>query len=197
MSKLWFAIGLLVGCGAGFGAQATLPLDEAGVEAARAQLNAERAQQNVLFAAQDDACLQKFAVTDCQKAVAQRQRTALAAFKRREVALNDALRQQRAQEQAKRTQEKLDARAAEGASSGAAVPQDREKALQEKIQNHPKPAASEPRSAKVAPAVDARAIEEKRNAYAAKQQELLKKRQERDKRLQEKGPTQTGIPTPP
>ena len=197
MRKSWFAMVLAAYCGAAWCASVPVPVDEAGVEAARAQLNAEREQQNALFAAQEDTCLHKFAVTDCKNAVAQRQRAALAAFKRREVALNDALRQKRAQEQAKRTQEKLDARAAEAAPTASSTASDRETALQEKVQNHPKPAASEPRTAKVAPVVDERALEEKRKAYAAKQQELLKKRQERDKRLREQGPAKPGLPTPP
>lgn len=197
MKQVWLSVCLAVWFASGWAAQAAMPLDEAGVAAERVRINTEREAQNAKFTAQDDACLTRFAVTDCQNDVAKRWRAALAVLKRQESALNMAVRQQRAQEQVKRTQEKAEARAADDASTGVGAPQDREKALQEKIRNHPEPAASDARRAKDAPAVDAKALEEKRKAYAAKQQELVKKRRERDKNLQEQGPAKIGLPTPP
>lgn len=197
MKTAWFVVGMAVWLSAGFSVQAAAPLDESAVEAARARLDAQREIQNAEFAAQDDACLARFAVTDCQNAVAKRRRAASARLKREEVELNNAVRQQRAQEQVTRTQEKQDARATRDASNAVAAPPDRERALQEKIQNHPQPAPAQARRAKVVEAADAKVLEEKRKAYADKQQTLLKKRQERDQRLQEQGPPKNHLPVPP
>lgn len=197
MKTAWFVVGMAVWLSAGFSVQAAAPLDESAVEAARARLDAQRKTQNAEFAAQDDACLTRFAVTDCQNAVAKRRRAASARLKREEVELNNAVRQQRAQEQVTRTQEKQDARATRDASNAVAAPPDREKALQEKIQNHPQPAQAQARRAKVVEAADAKVLEENRKAYADKQQTLLKKRQERDRRLQEQGPPKNHLPVPP
>ena len=178
MKYVWFAVWMALCASPAWAAQAVQPLDEEGVQAARAA----------------EACLSRFAVTDCQNDVTKRWRAALAGLKRQESVLNTAVRQQRAQEQVKRTQEKADARAAGDASTGAGAPQDREMGLQEKMRNHPKPAASDARRAKAVPVVDTKAQEDKRKAYADKQQELVKKRQ---KHLQEQGPAKTGLPTPP
>ena len=197
MKYVWFAVWMALCASPAWAAQAVQPLDEEGVQAARARIDAEREEKNAIFAAQDEACLSRFAVTDCQNDVTKRWRAALAGLKRQESVLNTAVRQQRAQEQVKRTQEKADARAAGDASTGAGAPQDREMGLQEKMRNHPKPAASDARRAKAVPVVDTKAQEDKRKAYADKQQELVKKRQERDKHLQEQGPAKTGLPTPP
>ena len=197
MRNVWGVVGLALWFHAAWAEQAVVAWDEAAVADQRARLNAQREAQTAQFAAEDDACLQRFAVTDCQNDVAKRRRAALAVFKRQETALNDAVRQQRAHEQVKRTQEKLDARAADDASKEVGVPNDRAQALQEKNRNHPQPAASDARRAKAVPVVDAKALVEKRQAYVNKQQELQRKRQERDKRLLEKGPEKSHLPLPP
>ncbi len=177
--------------------QAADPMDDASVDAARARIQIDRQTQNALYDAQRDACLTRFAVTDCQNEVDKRHREAQARLKREEVELNDSVRRQRAQEQANRTQAKLDARMAQDASHALGAPQDREGAQQEKKRNHPLPVATRERGAKPVNAVNARERDEKRKAYAEKQQTLEKKRQERAKRLLEQGTQKPGLAIPP
>lgn len=197
MIKVWLALGLAAVFAAGVAAQSAAPLDDAGSAAQRARIQAEREAQNAVYDAQDDACLERFAVTDCQNQVAKRRRAALAGLKRQEIALNDAVRQQRAQEQIQRTQEKRGGRAAEDASTGQTTQQDRPQARADKEAQKPQAVSSRERQAKPVQGLDAQVRAEKRKAYADKQEALVKKRQERDKRLQEHGSPKTPLPIPP
>lgn len=168
---------------------------------AHARIEAERQQQTTLLDAEDSACLSRFAVTDCQNGVAQRRRAMLARLKREEVKLNDAMRQQRAQEQRERIQEKADESAARRAEAATLpVAEDRQKILDEKVRNHPQPAPSNGAAAgkvKAVEGVDPQVLADKRKVFEDKQKAVASKRQDRDKRLKEQGPAKATLPIPP
>lgn len=185
-----------------WGLEAT-PSSAQSMEEARARIQAERLQQTAQLDAQDNVCLSRFAVTDCQNSVAQRRRAMLARLKHEEVKLNDAMRQQRASEQKARLQEKVEERAARSAEAATLpAPQDRQKMQNEKVRSHPQPAPSSGATAaktKTADVVevDAQALAEKRRAFEDKQKAAINKREEREKRLREQGPPKTPLPVPP
>lgn len=180
--------------------QETAAMDEQRIALARSRIEAERQQQSALLAEEDNVCLSRFAVTDCQNEVAQRRRAMLARLKRDEVKLNDAMRRQRARDQMERTLQKKEESAAQRAEALALPPaEDRQKLQDEKVLNHPKPAPL-PRDAQVAKAreaVDAKVLQERAKAFSDKQNAAQTKRQERDQRLREKGPAKTALPVPP
>ena len=67
-------------------------------EAERSRIAAERRQADARFAAQDVACYQTFAVTDCLKAARSQRRQLVSDLRRQELSLNDADRKRRAAE---------------------------------------------------------------------------------------------------
>lgn len=178
-------------------AHAQVSLSDEEIESQRASLKAEHKALDAKFAAEADACLDRFTTTDCENAVAKRRRTAKAEIRKRELTLNNAVRAQRAREQAERTQEKARGRASTDQSQASRLAQDREKSLQEKQQNRPQPGVGQAQSTKVAPVHDPKVLDERRKAYAQKHQDLEKRRADRDKRLAEDQNPGASLPTPP
>lgn len=201
-TKLFLLTTLLLGfLSPGAWGQSAAPYDAQGIEDARARITAERQQQTTRLDAEDNACLSRFSVTDCQNGVAQRRRAMLARLKRQEVKLNDAMRQERGREQRARLQEKAEDSAARSAEAAALpAPADRQAMQDEKVRNHPRPVLSNGATGaktKTIEPVDAQALAEKRKAFEDKQKAVVTKRQERDKRLQEQGPAKIPLPLPP
>jgi hypothetical protein len=106
MKKLVFVLLVLLGPAWVF-AQSPLPVAEVQVdmEAARGQIQAQRSREEERFSQEEAACQARFAVTRCQHEVRVRQREVLDQLRRQEIALNDAQRQRKAQEQARQIQE--------------------------------------------------------------------------------------------
>ena len=196
LAVLWIALASTVAWG-----QGEPRVDEQAINQARASIEAERLQQTAVFAAEDDACLSRFEVTACQTSVARRRRAVMARLKHQEVELNRALRRQRARDQLESIQKKRDEDAAHRAETSALPPpEDRQKLQDEKVLQHPKPASASDAPAarvKTPEPVDAQAAEERRKSFEGKQQELVRKREERNKRLREAGPAKTTLPVPP
>ncbi len=92
-------------------------------QAERQQIAAARQSIASDFAAQEQACRQRFAVTDCVEDVRVRRRQALAPWREKELALDAADRQRRADERRAAIQAK--AQAASAASAPAVVPRAR------------------------------------------------------------------------
>lgn len=181
--------------------QVALPPDAQSVDAARTRIASQRQQATQKFDKEDQACLVRFAVTACQNDAATRRRTVLTDLRRQELVLNDAMRKEAEHARV----ERLKVKAAENAASPAAhVSASRDIAItpqhgaSENVRNPQQPRASQttPRPTnKVIDPVDPAVLAERRRAYAAKQEELVRRRQERDKRLQT--PSKSGLPTPP
>lgn len=79
------------------------PLD---IEGDRNRIQSERARIEVRYQPDVAACYARFAVTDCLRKVRVRQREALDTLRRQEIALNDAERERKGQEQLERIKEK-------------------------------------------------------------------------------------------
>ncbi len=162
-----------------------------------------REQRTAELDAQDAACLNRFAVNDCQNTVAVRRRQVLAELKRQEALVKDAQRQQKAVEQLQRSADK----AAESVGKANAIqdgeptdtPADRQKALDEKVRKHQQQAKPAPRASapKVASNLDEAAQARNREAYLEKQQAAQKRRKEREQRLIDHGPGAPPLPMAP
>ena len=168
---------------------------------AHTRIDAIRQQKTVELDAEDAVCLSRFAVTDCQSKVRTRRRQMLADLKRQEGALKAAERQQKGLEQLKKSEEKA-AQSAQRvldvqAGTEKKTEEDRQKNLDGKVLSHrdqAKAAATRSREGKSTSTVDAATVEKNRTAYQDKLDELEKRRQERDKRLQDHGPSIAPLP---
>lgn len=107
-------LGLLLGAGPGLASQT----ERQQIEAAR-----QRIAQD--FSAQEQACWQRFAVTDCVEDVRARRRQALVPWREKELALDAADRQRRADERRAAIQAKTKAAAEAPASAPPVVPRAR------------------------------------------------------------------------
>lgn len=184
MTGLYLATAVLALLAPGIQAQEESTTTRQGIAALRQQKMAE-------FDAQDAQCQSRFAVTDCQNAVAVRRRQMLSELKNQEVQLDDAQRRQKGAQQLLRTQEKLD-------EWERQRPVDvRPKSPEEK--RHPlSPVSPKPSTAKVPAGLDASTMAQNRAAYQAKQAALVQRRLERDKRLKEQaGHRATALPVAP
>ena len=87
-----------------------VPSDEASraldVARERSRIQLERAQQEARYQAEVTQCYTRFAVTECIRQARLQQRAVMEPLRRQEVALNDAERQRKAQEQIKQIKEK-------------------------------------------------------------------------------------------
>ncbi len=168
----------------------------------RRRIETVRQEKMTALDAQEQACLSRFAVTDCQNRIGELRRKMLADFKRQEAALNDADRMQRATEQEQRTREKqsgVDERRIESAER-AQEQDERKAALEEKQRNHQQQA--KPLDGAVSPqktpsGLDAASIEKNRQAHAEKLRAAEQRRMERDQRLNEKGNAGVALPRNP
>ena len=153
-----------------------------------------RQQKMAEFDVQEAECQSRFAVTDCQNAVAVRRRQMLSELKNQEVQLDDAQRHHKGAQQLLRSQEKLDDRERQRPTDG------HQKSPEEK--RHPLSPAdlkpSRPPTAKVPAGLDAPTIAQNRAAYQAKQAALVQRRLERDKRIKEQADHRaTALPISP
>ena len=179
--------------------QAVAPLDAQGMDAARARINTQRQQATEVFDQEDQACLSRFAVNLCQNGVAKRRRAVLGDLRRQEIVLNEAERK----EAGRLRLEQLKEKAAENAATQAAhdsthaAPAEaivEPEAAIEPVRPVPPPAKDKPAD-KVLTPEDPAVLVQRRRAYADKQAELVRRRQERDQRLQT--PSKPGLPIPP
>lgn len=170
--------------------------------AERARIDGIRQRRTVELDAEESACLSKFAVTDCQSEVGKRRRRMLAELKRQNAKLNEIERLQKVVEQAQKSKDK----AVEGAQRERAMhagadnktEEERQKDLNAKVLNHQNQAKpGRTPSTKSTSALDAATVEKNRAAYHEKLEGLDKRRQERDKRLQEHGTGGPPLPVKP
>lgn len=156
-------------------------------------VEAERQQVQAQFAQAEAACHQRFAVNACLSEVGAQRRKANAALKTRELALRDAQRAERTQEQLLRLKEKAwdQEQRREEASSKPPHAQAESKVA-------PLPAAASPSSAggKAAPISPGQASAN-RAAFVAKQEEAQRRKAELEKRLSDKKDRAEGLPTSP
>ena len=156
----------------------------------RQQINALRKEKLTELAAQDAACLSRFSVTDCQNNVGVRRRQMLSDLRRQEARLDEVDRRQKGADQLQRSQDKAADRAQRASEVSATIDRDtqdeRQKALDEKVQSHKKQAKTESPSVpaiKPTSGLDAQTIEKNRRAYAEKQRAVEQRQQDREKRL--------------
>ena len=170
----------------------------------RQRIDAVRKDKLAELAAQDAACLSRFAVTDCQNKVGARRREMLADLKRQEAQLNEVDRRQKGTEQLQRSQDKASERAqreseAQTSPEGATL-EDRQKILDEKVLNHgnqEKKATPAAPINKTASGLDALSVQSNREAYAEKQRAAEQRRLDREKRLLEKANGSGPLPRAP
>jgi len=79
------------------------------VEVELARIRAERADEEAHYAQEKAACYARFAVTDCLRRARAHRREVLDKLRHRELAINDAERQRKAQEQLERIRQKSQA----------------------------------------------------------------------------------------
>lgn len=193
----------VVSCGSVWSQDGSVPaIDQYDQELQR--IGSVRQQKTAALDAEEAACFNKFAVTDCQSKVAARRRQLLTELKRQESVVKDAQRQQKAADQLLRSADK----AAESARKAAELrdgertePQaDRQKAQDEKVLSHRQQARpTEPRASmpKLASGLDAETQARNRAAYQEKQQAAEKRRKDRQQRLIDHGKGAPPLPMPP
>jgi hypothetical protein len=179
------------------GVDAELDLQRQRIEAVRKENMAE-------LAAQDAACLSRFAVTDCQNKVGVQRRAMLAELKRQEARLDERDRRQKGAAQLQRTQDKASERVQRQSEAQANVkadsPEQRQRSLDEKVLSHKNQARPTPPSApvsKTASGLDAVTIESNRAAFTEKQQAAERRRADREKRLLDKASGSAPLPKNP
>jgi hypothetical protein len=164
------------------------------------RIDVVRKEKLAELAAQDAACLSRFATTDCLNLVGVRRREMLADLKRQEARLNEVDRRQRGEDQLRSTQEKASDRSQRQSEVSALQPEapgERQRAQNEKVLNHKSQAKSVVPSVavnKTASGLDTASIESNRAAFTEKQRAAEQRRQDREKRLREKN---TGSPPLP
>lgn len=168
------------------------------------RIGSVRDQKTAELDAQDAACLNQFAVTDCQNKVAARRRQILADLKRQESTVKDAQRRQKAADQIQRSADKAAEKAQREAELQASEKGEsesvRQKAQDEKVQSHrqqAKPAEPKASGPKVASGLDAEAQAKNRAVYQEKMQATEKRRQERDQRVRDHGTGGPPLPATP
>ena len=169
----------------------------------RQRIDVVRKEKLAELAAQDAACVSRFATTDCQNLVSVRRREMLANLKRQEARLNEVDRRQRGEEQLQNTQDKASDREQRQSEMSALQPDslgERQRAQNEKVLNHKSQAKSVLPSAvvnKTASGLDAASIESNRAAFAEKQRAAERRRLDREKRLLEKNSDSPPLPRNP
>jgi colicin import membrane protein len=165
------------------------------------KIDALKQQAGAYFDTLEQACMDRFAVNDCLKDVKRRRLARMAEIKREELVLHNAQRKQRGIEQNARIEQKaIDRLALEEENAAASSPEKTEaKRLEqtEKQRAHAAQASgSQPQRPGAAASSGLTSAEENENraAYLQKLQDAEKKRQERAKRLSEKG---SATPLPP
>ncbi len=175
-----------------------------GNELQRQRINAVRNQKLSEMAAQDAACLSRFAVNDCQNEVGRRRRDMLADLKRQEARIDEVDRQKKGVDQLQRSQDKATERAQNQsdvqANRLANTLEERQQAQHERAMKH-KSQAKTPAPAtpvnKLPSGLDAATMETNRAVFSEKQRAAEQRRLDRDKRLQEKASGSGALPRSP
>lgn len=168
------------------------------------RIDAQRIRETAIFDAQEVACYKRFAVNDCLKKVHSQRRAMLADLRRQEASLHEGERKQQAAEQLQRSEqkalEKMQKDADMQAQDSLRRTQDKLEEQKNKQADHAARAASGAAAA-AAPAPTGPTSAEQaqyRDAYARKQADAEKKRQEIAKRLGEnKTKPASPLPVPP
>ena len=173
------------------------------IEGELRRIQADRTREEARFAAEDVACYARFAVTDCLRDVRVRRREVLDDLRRQEVAINDAERKRKAQEQIERMDEKSSARQIEDEAASRLrareAQQDREdRAIQkaaaaEKAKSGPPAGKRTPKTVEQGRTADE--ITEEQKQYQDKLREAQEHRASREKSRSEKSGT-TSKPLP-
>ncbi len=194
---LLFSAASLMAWGQGIATQ-NIP-NEASADAAHARIAAQRIELSQAFDQEDRGCLSRFAVTACQNDVSTRRRAVLADLRHQELVLNEVVRNEAGRARMVHLKEKAEENAAREIERAATPPeQTRQPAQLKKAPNTAVPElapARENQKPKQVETLDPAVLAETRKAYAAKQEALTRRQQERDKRLQ--APPKLGLPPPP
>jgi hypothetical protein len=173
------------------------PLDPA---AERAQISAQRTQQEALFLRQQDVCYQRFAVNGCLLEARRSRRLVFDELRRREILLNELDRQTQAIDALNRIQENLSPERQQKAANQAEQAQQDTMARQsrndEKNATRLAPAASgtQGQSPRVVNAPSDAAENER--AFAAKLAEAKQRKMDLESRLRQQGKGAVGLPVP-
>ncbi len=173
---VWLLLGL---CG----------LAQADDETQRQELRRQRGAIEAQHAQREEACRRQFVVTPCLEKVRVDKQAALESVRTQELALDDALRRQRAQVQAQRLAGKAEAARARDDKPAAAPRSPKQpRAQAPKAARPPAPEASAP---------DRRAAEKReRDAFEARQREIQAHREAVAKRNAERAGRKTAKPLP-
>ncbi len=170
----------------------------------RRRINAASKKKMDELAAQDTACLSRFAVNDCQNLVAKQRREMLADFKRQEARINEAERRQKGVDQFKSSQDKVLDRAQRRSDMQSNLQLDmlekKQSAQNEKVLSHQSQAKFVAPSLpvnKTASGLDAASIESNRAAFAQKQRAAAQRRINREQRMREKTENSQPLPSSP
>jgi hypothetical protein len=174
------------------------------IDLQRQRIDAARKERMAELAAQDAACLSRFAVADCQNKVGVRRRELLADLKRQETRLDAVDRRQKGADQLQRSLDKASDRAQRQSEMLANQPaetlEERLRAQNEKVLNHKSQARTvAPSTAvnKLPSGLDAASIESNRAAFSEKQRAAEQRRLDREKRLLDKAGGSTPLPRTP
>lgn len=167
------------------------------IEGELRRIQADRTRAEARFAGEDAACYARFAVTDCLREVRVRRREVLDDLRRQEVAINDAERKRKAQEQIERIEERSSAqRLEEEAASrlrAREAQQEREDRASQKAAAAQKAKSGQPPGRSIPKTVEqgrtADEIAEEQRQYKEKLREAQEHRASREKSRSEKSGT--------
>ena len=172
--------------------QAAQPTLATATPDARAQLLQERQAVQTQFAAAERACQQRFAVSACVEDVQIRRRAALAPLREREMQLNDAQRQQRAEEREAARVARRAAREAQALNAAPAAASRPPAPLLTPRPAPPRQAQPDPSSKAAEAAARAKVAQQRREAAQASQAEVARRLAQR----KTEGKSLTALPTP-
>ena len=167
------------------------------------RIDSLRDEKTKAFDEQERACASNFAVTDCENKIKVQRRQMLADLRRQEIKVNEAQRKEKAAEQLRHDTDKAADNAQRAADMQAQAEngkteEDRKKEQGEKVLNHKNQThAPEVKAPKTPSGPDAATAEKNRAAYAEKLKELERRRQERDKNVQQHGTSGPPLPAMP
>ena len=202
MNTAPLGLALLACAGWTYAQDAIQGIDDATAE--RARIADVRRAKSTEFAAQDKACITRFAVNPCRREVEQRRREMEAELKRQETALNDAERRKRGAEKTRQLEEKRTEREQQDASRDAIddirMQDERVQAQRDKALSHQQKAAvpqvlvsSEPRGG----SFDAQTIARNQADYQKKMDAAAQRKRDHEKSRQTSKPVAKSLPLPP
>jgi len=213
MKKLLFLLFIsFISCTAG--GQSREDIVSAVADRERERINAERVRLEAGFDAEETACHKKFFVNHCLNAIKSRRHEAMAQLRQQEVALNDAQRKQKAAEQIRKTEEKSSLDVQQQAAERRAKSLEEQKAREERSRKktddrihleqdatlNAADAANKMKGAqeKAQARLDKQAaIAQEVQKYNEKQQEVMQRKADREKKQREQTkPAAKPLPTP-